>query len=306
MGDMVLRILATSALIALVSGCGGEPTPGPVSGPSVSPSVDPLTPEPLPRDQLYEGTGVVLDAPDEDPIFCLSGIDETAPPKCDGPEINRWSWEGLRFDELGGTRWGTFTARGTYIDGIFTLKGQPQEPEPYEGDDGSDITAPCPEPVGGWAIPDPERTDEEDRIAAVRAAESQPDHSGTWIDYITEPTSEQEMQPWGENIVLVLAFTGDAERHEAEAREHWGGALCIWMNDRSARELARIQEEVSGRWTERLGVETTWSDRDVVSGTVQIGVIVSTPEFEAELDRRYGPGVVEVRPALRPVEGEHG
>ncbi|MFP5299559.1 MAG: hypothetical protein ACLGHL_11285, partial [Actinomycetota bacterium] len=64
---MVLRILATSALIALVSGCGGEPTPGPVSGPSVSPSVDPLTPEPLPRDQLYEGTGVVLDAPDEDP-----------------------------------------------------------------------------------------------------------------------------------------------------------------------------------------------------------------------------------------------
>jgi hypothetical protein len=247
----------------------------------------------------------VLDAPGEKPILCLSGTNDSSPPQCGGPELSRWNWDGLTFDESGGTRWGTFTVQGTYIDGVFTIKGEPREPEPYGGG-GDDIRAPCPVPVGGWAIPDPDRTGEGDRLAATRAAEDQPDHAGTWIDYIEQPTNEQEMQGWGENIVLVLAFTGDPERHEAEAREHWGGALCIWIMDRTHRELGQIQDDLSGRWPERFGVETTWSDRDVQRGTVQIGVIVNTPEFEAELERRYGKYAVEVRPALHPVEGQRG
>ena len=300
-----LRILAVVLVAILAAACGERSTPSPGSRSASSPSTDPLPQDPLPKDQLYEGTGLVLDAPGEKPILCLSGATDSSPPQCGGPELFRWSWAGLAFDESGGTKWGTFTVQGTYIDGVFTIKGEPLEPEPYAGG-GDDIGVPCPVPVGGWAIPDPRRTGEEDRLAATRAAEDQPDHAGTWIDYIEQPTNEQEMQGWGENIVLVLAFTGDPERHEAEAREHWGGALCIWIMDRTNRELGRIQDDLSDEWTERFGVETTWSDRDVQLGTVQIGVIVNTPEFEAELERRYGKYAVEVRPALHPVEGQRG
>jgi hypothetical protein len=232
----------------------------------------------------------------------LGSIEESAPPQCGGPTIRGWSWAGLDFDESGGTRWGSFTLRGTYIDGVFTLTGEPEEPEPYVDDGDDAITAPCPEPANGWEIPDPERTGEEDRLAATRSAEAQPDYSGAWIDYINEPSDEEEMQPWGENIVLVLAFTGEAERHEAEAREHWGGALCVWIHDRTDAELGSIQKALGDPWIADMGIETTFSDRDVTMGTVMVGVIVSTPEFEAELVRRYGEGVVQVFPALRPVD----
>ncbi|MGI8407354.1 MAG: hypothetical protein ACR2L3_02445, partial [Actinomycetota bacterium] len=110
------------------------------------------------------------------------------------------------------------------------------------------------------------------------------------------------MAPPGENIVLVLAFTVEADRHEAGAREHWGGALCIWIQDRTEAELASIQRSMGEPWIPKMGIETTFSDRDITIGTVIIGVIVTTPEFEAELARRYGEGVVKVVPALRPVD----
>ena len=257
----------------------------------------------LPKDQLYEGSGTVLDeAKGNGPVFCVGGIEESLPPQCGGPKIRGWDWSGLDFEEAGGTRWGSFTLRGTYIDGVFTMKGEPEEPEPYVDDGEDTITAPCPEPADGWEMPDPDRTSEEDRLAATSAAEAQPDYAGAWIDYITEPADEEEMQPWGENVVLVLAFTGDADRHEAEAREHWGGALCIWIHDRTNAELGAIQRGLGDPWIADMGIETTFSDRDITTGTVMVGVIVSTPEFEAELARRYGEGVVQVFPALRPVD----
>ncbi len=111
-----------------------------------------------------------------------------------------------------------------------------------------------------------------------------------------EPRTEEEAQARGENIILVLSFTGDAERHEDEARLHWGGALCIWVHDRTEAELGRIQAELSSGWPEEMGIETTWSDRDITAGTVSIGVIVSTPAFEAEVAERYGVGAVRVCP----------
>jgi hypothetical protein len=119
---------------------------------------------------------------------------------------------------------------------------------------------------------------------------------------MVEPQTEEEMQAHGENIILVLSFTGDPERHEDEARVHWGGPLCIWVHDRTEAELGRIQTELGGGWPEEMGIETTWSDRDVTIGTVSIGVIVSTPAFEAEVVERYGMDTVRVVPALRPIQ----
>lgn len=289
-----------AAMAAMVLIACGEPPVEQTGGPRAS------EPSPLssyPPDQLFEGTGIVKEEKGEEVVLCLGGAGDTAPPHCDGPKVRGWSWDGIEHDELAGHRWGTYTVTGTYVDGVFTPHGEPKIPEPYVDQDGDAITAPCPEPDGGWEIPDPDRTGEENIRAAIREAEAQPDSAGVWIDYIVEPTDEMEMAPYGENIILVLAFTGDAERHEAEAREHWGGALCIWLHERTNAELGRIQEDVSDSgWPEEMGIETTWSDRDITVGTVSIGVIVSTPAFEAEVAERYGEGVVRVFPALRPVE----
>lgn len=248
------------------------------------------------KDQLYGGTGLVFEHRGEIAL-CLGGATDSVPPQCDERKIHGWSWKGLEYDEMGDVRWGTYTIRGTYIDRVFNLKNEPVEPKPYE--EGSS-ESPCPEPAGGWSIPDTSRTSEEDRLAATRAAESQPDFAGAWIDYIAEPQTEEEALV-DENIALVLAFTGDAERHEDEAREHWGGALCIWINDRTYRELRGIQKELGGGWPEEVGIETTWSGMDIKAGMVELGVIVSTSAFEAELDERYGENAVEVHPALKPV-----
>lgn len=239
----------------------------------------------------------------EGPVFCVGGVQESLPPQCGGPKIRGWDWAGLEHERAGEVRWGEFTLRGTYEKGVFTLRGEPGPFIPYESsDDLNAIEVPCEEPDGGWPMPDPGLTSNENLQAAIRAAETETDSAGAWIDYLTEPTSEREMEAEGSNIVLVLSFTGDAERHESEARQHWGGALCIWIHERTQRELGEIQSALGDPWIKEMGIETTWSDRDVTTGIVSVGVIVTTPAFEAELARRHGEGVVRVVPALIPVE----
>ncbi len=290
MRSRLIVMITGFAMVALAAACGEEPNsrPNDAGGGSTSP------------DQIYEVTTMVLDDGDG-PELCVGGVDESYPPQCGGPEMRGWDWEAVEHEKASGVRWGEFLMRGTYIDGVFTLKEPAVKPQPFEGG-GSDIGVPCDEPEGGWPLPDPSLTTEEDRLNATRAAEDEPDFSGVWIDYIVESTDEEEMQPWGENIVLVLAFTGDRERHEAEAREHWGGALCVWeQQERTERELMDIQGDL-GAAEEELGFESTFSSIDIVTGVVELGVVVSWPELEAALAERYGAGAVVVRPALHPVD----
>ena len=293
-GYMSGASLAMTLALTLAA-CGEE------GGGRVAPgSTEPSPASTYPAEQLFEGTGLVLDG-EKKTILCLGGAEDSAPPQCGGPRLRGWSWEGLDYDESAGTKWGTFTVTGTYVDGVFTLKADPEVPEPYV-ERGDAITAPCSEPSDGWNIPDPARTEEGDLQAAIRAAEEEKDFAGAWIDYIVEPQIEQEGQVQGKNIILVLSFTGDPERHEDEARVHWGGPLCIWVHDRTEADLGRIQAELGSGWPEEMGIETTWSDRDITVGTVSIGVIVGTPAFEAEVVERYGMDTVRVVPALRPIQ----
>src|SRR5687767_3418327 len=85
-------VRSLSVLLVAISFLGvacGE-GPGGRDGRSATPTP---TTSSLPKDQLYEGTGLVLDeASGKGPIFCVGGIEESAPPQCGGPIIRGWSW----------------------------------------------------------------------------------------------------------------------------------------------------------------------------------------------------------------------
>jgi hypothetical protein len=157
---------------------------------------------------------------------------------------------------------------------------------------------PCDEPAGGWVSPDPARTTDDDRVAAMRVAEDAPDSAGFWID---EGGGE------GGVTVIVAAFTGDPAAHEADLRAAWGGPICLVRHDRTQAELSRIQRELSDpAVAEQLGIETTWSATDVLENHVEQGVIVATDEARAAVVARYGEGAVELVPALVPVDAATG
>ncbi len=235
---------------------------------------------------LDDGTKVAL---------CLGGIMESLPPQCDGPAITNWSWDEASDEEsASGTTWGTYQITGTYDGQSFTVTEPPGPPVMSDEDD-TDFTAPCDEPDGGWVAPEPSMTTEDDRNETMQAARREPDYAESWIDYIDDPSTEEEAIE--ADYILVMAFTGDLERHETIVRATWGGPLCLVQHERSFKELREIQDELG-----EFGFETLWSDVDVISNTVGVGVVVATPEMLAELEERYGAGTVEVDSALRPLE----
>jgi hypothetical protein len=260
------------------------------SGPRVTPD----------RAALYETNTTILESRDHGPELCLGGVAESYPPQCGGIPIANWDWSLVQGEEAAsGTTWGSFHVVGRYDGSTFTVTdaGPYQQPSPDSGDP---FAAPCPEPDGGWIAPDPTRATEEHRIVAAQVAEAQSDSAGIWIDYLVQPVGEAPVAPG--DVILVAAFTGDLVRHEAELREVWGGPLCVTRHERSLAELERIQAEIASAVGERLGLEKTWSAVDVMENEVELGVVVVDADVRAALDARYGPGAVELHPALLRVQ----
>jgi hypothetical protein len=227
--------------------------------------------------------------------LCLGAIQTSLPPQCDGPRITNWSWDDTDDEEsASGVTWGSYQVTGTYDGENFTLTEPPGPPTATDQDD-TDFTAPCDEPDGGWIAPDPDMATDDDRIKTEQVARGESDYAEGWIDYLDDPTTEEEALE--AKYILVLTFTGDLDRHEAVARETWGGPLCVFQHERTFKELRAIQDEVGD-----LGFEMLWSSIDVMSNTVGLGVVVATPEMLVDLEQRYGPGTVEVDAALRPLE----
>jgi hypothetical protein len=165
-------------------------------------------------------------------------------------------------------------------------------PEIPDDPPGSEAGTPCPEPAGGWAAEEPRRGSDEHVKRAADVARREPDFSGLWVD-------QYGGHPYGS--ILIVAFTGDLDRHERDLREVWGGPLCMVEHERSQRDLRIIRKDLYETVAD-LGLEVLWSDTDVKAATVEIGVVFIDDATRAELDERYGPGAVEVHAALRPVE----
>lgn len=299
--DMVGKVAVALLLVtALSAACGDPGSSGPATAPAASG-----------EDDLYEGTGMVMETGRFGPELCLGAIAESYPPQCRGIPLEGWSWDGVDGEEsAAGTTWGEFHVVGAYDGRTFTVAeaSLPEDPGPPEAPEQDRFAPACAEPPGGWRAPDPERATPERMGRVAAAAGDEPDYAAAWVSYPhKDPTKadpedmdREDMGP--HDVVLNVAFTGDVERHERELRAIWGGPLCVVERGHLFRDLKAVQRELGEVAESDLGLQVLWSDIDEVGGKVLLGVVTIDEAGRQELDRRYGEGVVEVTAQLRPVE----
>ncbi|MDX6739338.1 hypothetical protein [Actinocorallia sp. A-T 12471] len=131
--------------------------------------------------------------------------------------------------------------------------------------------------------------------AALRMVEEMPQSAGAWVDHWHREDGGSEVDPL--RLVLNVRFTGDLEVNERRVREVWGGALCVSAARYTMTELIEVTERVIKEFPQ---VRSSWPD--VVANRVGVLVFVATPEFQAELDARYGVGMVRATGEARPVD----
>lgn len=274
----------------MLSACGDETAPGTTS---------------VGGDQRYTATATVLESPDHGPQLCLGGVNESLPPQCGGLDITNWEWSDVDSESASGTTWGTYTVVGTYDGTAFTLTDPAQPPSSVPNTEPpSDFGTPCAAPDGGWAVVDEATATDDAMNAAIGYANEQSDFAGVWLDQsINEElaeASDDEIEGIANDptrLVLNVAFTGNTEQHEAALREIWGGALCVVQADHTEDDLRAIQQELHEEYDGLLG-----SGVDTQAGRVTVSVIADDGSLQAELDDRYGEGVIVVSSALQPVE----
>jgi hypothetical protein len=273
---------AAGAFVWVALGPGDDPPP-PVDGDGTT---------------LYESDAVVLESSAHGAELCVGGVADSLPPQCSGIPISNWRWNMVDGEEsASGSTWGQFHVVGRYDGTDFTVTdaGPYQQPPSNDGDP---FAAPCPEPHGGWVATDPSRATEEHLQMVMRTAKHQSDSAGIWVDYLVPPETVDEGTVAPNDVIFVAAFTGDLVRHEAELREIWGGPLCVTRHNRTMRELERIQAGIASEVGDQLGIEKTWSSIDVMANEVELGVVVADEDVREALDERFGPGAVELHPAL--------
>jgi hypothetical protein len=252
----------------------------------------------LEASRRYEANATVLQAAGKDPVICLGAVGFSLPPQCSGPPITNWDWSEAQNERSASeTTWGVYHVVGTFDGERFTLTEPPGAEQPWpEARETFDTQ--CETPAGGWKAPDPGRATDQARSDAIERAHREPDLAGVWIDDRSERTGELQDPT---TIVLNISFTGDLQRHEADLKEIWGGALCVSNADRSLEELRSIQGELTGRVAKELDVEMLSVGIDDGANVVDLKVVVVHADTQARLNERYGESVVLVRGALRPV-----
>lgn len=266
-------------LLLLLTACGTS-APAPAAAPA-----------PSPVGQQFEATAAVLESPEHGPELCWSMLD-SLPPQCSGVPVVGWDWADVGGEESArGTTWGGgYHVVGTY-DGTALTLTQPARDAPRSTTDQDPIGTPCPVPEGGWRVEDPTRLDDGAVQAAMAFATAHPQHAGFWLDHLdlSDPAALR---------VLNVATAGDVAAHERRLRELWGGALCVVRRPHTLARLREVQDEVQAGG---LGLQVTSSYADEVHGVVRITAVTVDDRQRAALEERYGPGVVEVEPHLRPV-----
>lgn len=297
-------LIAAALLLALVAGCGSADTgAGPGAGGSsvTMPAIDPA--------ELLEGSGTVLDD-GGGPQLCLGGVAESYPPQCRGITLSGWDWDAVDGEEsAAGTTWGEFHVVGIYDGETFTVvEAGPYDPEAVVFGRERDFTTACPEPDGGWVAEDPGKADDAAFTAGATIAQGLPGYVALWVDYAEDLTPKEldERAMKGDPVLQIMnvVVTEDAAGAEAAIREFWGGPLCVTEREGyTEAELMAIREEAERFIEEELGLATIWtSEGSPGQSAAEVGVVVDPAGAgQAALDERFGPGMVQLFPALRPV-----
>ena len=145
-----MRRLLLAAIALLLAGCAASDAPAPAAGA---------------RERRYQATATVLQNRDHGPQLCLTAIALSLPPACEGLPIPNWRWDQVQGEQTaGGTTWGRYRLVGTYDGATFTVTRAalaPPERQPSHQEQFKHEPKPgCPEPAGGWQVPDPARRSE--------------------------------------------------------------------------------------------------------------------------------------------------
>ncbi len=262
------------------------------------------TPEPAPGSGDVRGTATVLQSPDHGPQLCWE-VAESLPPQCSGPDVVGWDWETVDGEEVAnGTTWGTYEVTGSWDGESLTLTEPPVPADaPASGSVEVDLSSPCPEPAGGWAVVNRAATSQQTLDAATAVAQARPDIAAVWLDQSINPAAD-DPEAAGElmndplRLVLNVRVAGDVDAAESDVRTVWGGALCVSEAAHTRVELEAIRTEIDGR-REELGLLAV--NLREVSGVVDVTTVVEPAGLRADLDEQYGGGTVVVSAHLQPV-----
>jgi hypothetical protein len=192
---------------------------------------------------------------------------------------------------------------GTYDGASFTVSRvalAPPERQPSHQEQFKHEPKPgCPRPAGGWAVPDPTRRSDRHLDVLTRAARAQRDFAGLWVSYLA-PMGDNVAEDPGE-FVLTVAFTGDLARHQAELRPLWGGRLCVTRQQRTYRQLVRIQRDLHDPAVADLGLRVLGSGIRESANAVTLQVVALEDRARQALQARYGPGAVQATAVLTPI-----
>ena len=232
-----------------------------------------------------------------------------APPQCGGVPLANWDWNAVDGEQSGsGTTWGEFHVVGTYDDGILTVtEVGPADPDGLGIGQGTvrlrHLVSGARRGLAGrrWSSLD------EDFTAGASIARARPDHVALWVDYAGDLTPEEVDQMMVDEPIakiMNVVVTGDVAETEAAIRKVWRGPLCVVQHEgKTQKELAAIRAEAERFIQEELGLEMIGSQEGDVGLAAEVGVVIDVDGAgQAALDERYGPGMVKLFPALRPVE----
>lgn len=279
----VSRVSLLLVLLMLTAACAqpdhepGNATPDPgAPGPKVAPAD---------YTGRFRAVATVLEDPMHGPQLCFA-VAQSLPPQCGGPDILGWDWTGLGAESASGTTWGDYVVTGTW-DGTALTLTEPPHPatdadRPTSPD--TDFSSPCPEPEGGWVAPEPDRAGDERIEQAAAAAARVSGYGGLWVDTAPRVT------------VVNVTTTGDPAAMTAAVGKVWGGALCVSRAARDEATLLAAQRDIAGR-DGVLG-----SGSDVLTGRLQVQVLVVTAALQSALDAEFGAGLVELQPFLIPID----
>ena len=263
------------------------------------------------RADEYIARGMVCEDKSHGPQLWLGADALMDPPRCAGSDLVGWNWPKVKgVHELGTKRWGRFVVIGAYdpAKDAMTLT-RPAIPEKqYKGDmldrthaeDGGTLATPCKTPRGGWRVLNPALTNQQSLDRTAEAAATRPDYGSLWVDQSLNPVKEvkseddEMLMNDPTKLILNVAVTGDPAQAEADIRKTWGGALCVSRQKHTDRELRKIQDAVANR----PGMLSAGGGHD----SVELEVVWDDGSLQSELDKQYGPGIVKVTSAIRPLQ----